>query len=115
MCVNTVDGCQIESLRARQYGVLPIHPYRTNRIMRRLRCAALRLKEGDEVETGDWQSNTVFAGYPLMIEAKEFMYSWFVQNKRKTERNLGVMEERVWENNTLKGKPLSHHGHNHTC
>ena len=74
-----------------------------------------RLKEGDEVETGDWQSNTVFAGYPLMIEAKEFMYSWFVQNKRKSERNLGVMEERVWENNTLKGKPLSHHGHNHTC
>ena len=40
--VNTVDGCQIASLRAAVdgTGVLSIQPYHTNRIIR-LQCAAL--------------------------------------------------------------------------
>ena len=43
--VNTVDGRniyghQIASLRAQRYGVLPVQPYCTNRIIQ-LRCATL--------------------------------------------------------------------------
>ena len=44
-CANTVDGrkyygCQFVNLKSGRYGVLPVQPYRTNRIVR-LRCAAL--------------------------------------------------------------------------
>ena len=43
--VNTVDGCnidgcQITSLWARRYGILPVQLYRTNRIIW-LQCTAL--------------------------------------------------------------------------
>ena len=49
-------------------------------------------KEGDTVETGDWQSYMVFAGYPQMVEVKKVMVCTLAtewMNNEKTKEQFG--------------------------